>query len=252
MQILLVDDDEHFCRQVKTYLQQQQYDVVTESDGRKAMAHIETLQPSIVILDIELQIDNFNGQDICALIRRENRYKTGKLGVIMISGQYIESADEIVALDLGADAYLVKPFELKRLAASLRALARRIDQSEDGVLRVDDGLHIDLGNRRVMVGNSEAVLTKLEFDVLSFLASGQGKPRTKAALLSTVWRSESIEEGAIAKCISEIRRKISPDNRDQYIKTVFGVGYRLEPSVHSDTDAEINVELNIEIDQGET
>lgn len=228
MKILLVDDEREFCHQVKTYLQDRHHTVHTEDNGNLAIERFEATLPDIVVLDIDLGLRGIDGRAICSQIAQSTHYRQGKLGIIMISGHYIAPNDEVLGFEVGADNYLIKPFELAQLGARIDALSRRLSTTRADTLININGLIVDTYAREVTRNNSIVELSRLEFNVLAYLLARPGQVITKTDLLENVWSTPHVEEGAIAKCVSLLRRKISPGEPDKYIKTVYGVGYRID------------------------
>ena len=235
MKILLVDDEKEFCHQVKTYLQERHHQVFTESDGNLALERFTATRPDVVVLDVDLGLRGIDGRAICAQIAQSDQYRAGKLGIVMISGHYIAPSDEVLGFEVGADNYLVKPFELTQLSARIDALARRLRVEPDtGSISLGE-LLVDVNAREVSIAGEAVELSRLEFNVLAYLLAQPGQVRTKTDLLENVWKTQHVEEGAIAKCVSLIRRKLSPGQPEKFIKTVYGVGYRMaEPAASGD------------------
>jgi len=169
-----------------------------------------------------------DGRAICARLAQSAEYLEGRLGVLMISGHYIAPNDEVIGIELGADNYLTKPFELSQLSARVKAIARRVQANLPESIVIDEGLTIYFNRREVVCNGELCALSKLEFNVLAYLARSPGMARTKAELLENVWSTPHVEEGSIAKCMSVLRRKLSPMEPERYIQTIYGVGYRLK------------------------
>jgi DNA-binding response OmpR family regulator len=146
--------------------------------------------------------------------------------------------DRIVGLEVGADVYMTKPFETRELLAQARALLRRIkarDASDEapGWFVVDDHLRIHFGRRLVESGGQEVHLTRLEFDLLAYLAQRPGVPCARADLIDAVWGYDQaawdISDAAVNTCIAKLRAKIEPDPaHPRYVQSVHGVGYRFK------------------------
>jgi len=220
MNILLIDDELDFCLQARDYLEKFGHQVTIETTGSKAYAVFEGIAPSIVIVDVDLGLTSTDGRTICAEIAKSDSYIEGKVGIVMISGHYIAPNDEVLGFQVGADNYLVKPFELSQLLARVNALGRRFSSRVVDELHIDDDLTIKIAAREVWFQGVQVNLSKLEFNVLLFLAQPTGTTRTKSDLLQSVWGTSHIEEGAIAT--------------DRYVKTVYGVGYKLMSSDKAD------------------
>jgi len=235
LNILLIDDEREFCHQVKNYLDARSHAVQTESNGLIALDRYNHLLPDIVVIDVDLGLRELDGRAICAEIAKSSHYLSGKLGIVMISGHYIAPSDEVLGFEIGADNYLIKPFELSRLAARIDALSRRLKVRKDcGVVTAGE-LVVDTNAHTVEYRQKTVNLSRLEFKVLAYLISNSGQVRTKAQLLENVWETIHVEEGAIAKCVSILRRKIFAEEPEKFIKTVHGVGYRFVNTDNNDS-----------------
>lgn len=227
MKILLVDDEAEFCIQAQQFLQSEGHEVYVETNGDYALNRVAELLPDVVILDVDLGLSGVDGRAICARIAQSSEYREGRLGVLMISGHYIAPNDEVIGIELGADNYLVKPFELAQLSARVKAISRRVQANLPESIAIDEDLIIHFNRREVICAGEPCPLSRLEFNVLAYLARSPGMARTKAELLENVWSSPHVEEGSIAKCMSVLRRKLSPMEPERYIQTIYGVGYKL-------------------------
>jgi len=228
MNVLIIDDEIGFCSQAKDYFSGRGVKLTTESCGDKAFATISETNPDIVVLDVDLGLRGTDGRGICAQLSRTSRYVQGSLGIIMISGHFIEPNDEVIGLEIGADNYLTKPFELDQLYARVVALGRRLGAQDSNSLDLGNQMTIHFDKREVLFQGTLVPLTRLEFNVIDYLAHPPDTVRTKSDMLENIWKTQHIEEGAIAKCISVIRKKLSPDTPELFIQTVYGVGYRLK------------------------
>jgi DNA-binding response OmpR family regulator len=159
------------------------------------------------------------------------------VGIIMVSGIKRDMIDRVVGLELGADVYMTKPFETRELLAQVRAILRRSGArnaagEEIGWLVVDDYLRIHLGRRQVQAARREVYLTRLEFDLLKYLAERPGVPCGRSDLVDEVWGYEAggdISDNAVNTCIAKLRAKIEPDPDNlRYILSVHGIGYKFK------------------------
>lgn len=227
VKILVVDDDRKFCQQLKTNLEAYAHQVWTESDGNKTFSLLEVVNPDIIILDVNLELDDKNGLDICGEIRQHPRYIDRSLGIILVSGHYIDEIDQLSGLQLGAYEYLVKPFAPMLLEAKVRILYSLLNRPQSNKIQIGDDLTIYLDRRQVTVDGKPVELARREFDVLVYLAQPPDTVRSRYEILEHVYGGQDFENGAIDKCIHGIRSKISPTERERFIKASFGVGYRL-------------------------
>jgi two-component system, OmpR family, response regulator RegX3 len=229
--ILIVDDEEGIRNSLGEYFNRQGFTTVLAENGVQALDEIKVKKPDVIVLDVQLPI--VDGLDVCKKIRQESGHS---IGIIMISGIRKETIDKIIGLELGADVYITKPFERSELGAQVRALLRRMQSqnqiAQDGWVIIDDLLRINFLRRFVEIGGKEAHLTKLEFDLLKYLAERQGIPVGRSELVDKVWGYEAggdISDAAVNVAITKLRSKIEPDPASpRYIRSVHGVGYRFE------------------------
>ena len=182
------------------------------------------MRPNLVLLEVALP--DASGFDIC----RELRKKDTAVPVIMMSSRS-EEIDAVVALEIGADDYVVKPLRLRELAARIAAHLRRtrMESAETTRNRLEfRDLVIDVNERRIYRGGQEVELTHTEFDLLTFLASNAGKVLSREKILNSIWGYEyPIETRVIDVHIRNLRRKIEAQpSRPYYILAVPGIGYR--------------------------
>jgi DNA-binding response OmpR family regulator len=222
--VLIVDGDSTTRREVRAACAQDGYQVVEADSGAEGLRQIESLRPSLVLLEVALP--DASGFDVC----RELRKKDTAVPVIMMSSRSDE-IDAVVALEIGADDYVVKPLRLRELAARIAAHLRRtrIESGETTRNRLEfRDLLIDVNERRIYRAGEEVELTHTEFDLLTFLASNAGKVLSREKILNSIWGYEyPIETRVIDVHIRNLRRKIeSQPSRPYYILAVPGIGYR--------------------------
>jgi two-component system response regulator RegX3 len=234
-QLLIVEDEERLRASLQEYLEREGFQVAVAGDGAAALAELDRVQPEVIVLDV--QLPHLDGLEVCRTVR----HKAGQsVGILMISGIKKEMVDRVVGLEVGADVYMTKPFETRELLAQIRALLRRIraqDTEEDrlGWQVVDDHLRIHFDRRLVEAGGQQVHLTRLEFDLLAYLAQRPGLPCARADLIDAVWgydqESWDISDAAVNTCIAKLRAKIEPDPaHPRYVQSVHGVGYRFKGS----------------------
>jgi DNA-binding response OmpR family regulator len=215
--ILVVDDEPTILAAVATRLRAEEFLVETAVDGPSAVATAAATEPDLVVLDVMLP--GFDGLEVCRRIQAVR-----STPVLMLTARSDET-DMLVGLGIGADDYLTKPFSMRELVARVRVLLRRMDRA-NGTPPVSVGdYRIDVQARRVHRGTEEIHLTRLEFDVLAFLAA---RPRTAVAretLLEHVWGwASGVETRTVDSHVKALRRKLGAG----LIRTVHGVGYALE------------------------
>jgi len=222
--VLIVDGDSAIRRDVRSACAQDGYQVLEADSGAEALRQIESVRPNLVLLEVALP--DASGFDVC----RELRKKDTAVPVIMMSSRSDE-IDAVVALEIGADDYVVKPLRLRELAARIAAHLRRMRlESADAArnrLEFRD-LVIDVNERRIYRAGEEVELTHTEFDLLTFLASNAGKVLSREKILNSIWGYEyPIETRVIDVHIRNLRRKIEAQpSRPYYILAVPGIGYR--------------------------
>jgi DNA-binding response OmpR family regulator len=222
--VLVVDDDETFQHMVRALLQGEGYTVVSAADGEAALAAVARHKPDLIVLDIELA--SMSGLEVLSRLRPRS-----PVPVIVVSGREAES-ERVLALDLGADDYVVKPFLLREFAARVRAALRRARLTSDVTYRFGP-LEIRLAAREVTVDGRTVALSRREFDLLAYLAARPGQVVPREQLLQDVWQSsgEWQDTATVTEHIRRIRRKIEPDpSNPRWIRGVRNVGYRFEPA----------------------
>jgi two-component system response regulator MprA len=201
------------------------YDVELFEDGGSALKAIQLRAPDALVLD--LQLPDIDGLEVCRRIRRSG----DTTPILMLTARNAVN-DRVEGLDVGADDYLVKPFDLAELLARLRALLRRHNVSDvDGtVLRFED-LTLNPQTREVHRGTRLVELTKIEFDLLELFLRHPRQVLTRDQILDLVW-GYNFDSGtnSLAVYIGYLRRKLEEDNKPRLIQTVRGVGYALRTS----------------------
>jgi two-component system alkaline phosphatase synthesis response regulator PhoP len=222
--VLIVDGDAATRREVRAACTQDGYQVLEADNGAEGLKQVDAARPSLVLLEVALP--DASGFDVC----RELRKKDSAVPVIMMSSRSDE-IDAVVALEIGADDYVVKPLRLRELAARIAAHLRRtrMESAESSRNRLEfRDLLIDVNERRIYRAGQEVELTHTEFDLLTFLASNAGKVLSREKILNSIWGYEyPIETRVIDVHIRNLRRKIeSQPSRPYYILAVPGIGYR--------------------------
>jgi two-component system KDP operon response regulator KdpE len=224
--ILIIDDDKSLVDLVTNALAQDQYDVVSAYDGQEGLRQMYQHHPSLILLDINMP--TMDGWVVCERVR-----EVSNIPIIMLTAR--GEPEEIVrGLDLGADDYILKPFEMHVLKARIRANLRRaasepIDIMQE-VLYSDDYLTINLEERRVIVEGEPVRLTPTEFNLLARLVDNAPRILPYRDLLEHVWGFEYIDDiDYLRVYIWHLRRKIEPNPKEPtYIVNELGVGYRFE------------------------
>ncbi|HHY77915.1 MAG TPA: response regulator transcription factor [Clostridiales bacterium] len=221
--ILVVDDDQNIAELIRLYLEKEMFDVKIAYDGKKAMDIFYQWTPDLVILDI--MIPHMDGYEVCKQIR-----KTGNIPIIMLTARG-EVIDKVLGLELGADDYIVKPFDPKELLARIKAVLRRT-QAGEGIKEeklVFPGLTIDKNDYTVTFQGNKLELPPKEMELLYFLASRPNQVFTREQLLEKVWDYDYIGDSRTVDVhIKRLREKLHDDLGRWEIKTVWGVGYKFE------------------------
>ena len=222
--ILVVDDEPQIRRVMRTTLAAAGYSIVEARTGEEALEKIRDKRTDLVLLDMNLP--GLGGLEACREIRRDS-----DVPVIMLTVRNAER-DKVLALDAGADDYVVKPFGVPELLARIRAALRRSTSAENVPAFVSKELTIDFESRSVTVKGRPVRLTPKEFDLLRLLVANMGKPLAHRRLLQSVWGPDYGEETEYLRVfINQLRKKIEPDpRRPRYIRTEPWMGYRFDPS----------------------
>ncbi len=221
--ILIVDDDTNICELLRLYIEKEGYSTAIAHDGVQALDVFQREQPNLVLLDI--MMPKLDGWQVCREIR-----KTSDCPIIMITAKG-EVFDKILGLELGADDYVVKPFEAKEVVARVRAVLRRSGVSnEESVKEVNwDKLSINLTNYELKVNGEQIDTPPKELELLYHLASNPNKVYTRDQLLDQVWGFEYYGDSRTVDVhVKRIREKIDGISDKWELRTVWGVGYKFE------------------------
>ena len=226
--ILIVDDDNNIAELVSMYLVKECFDTYTANDGESALAAITSYQPNLIVLDIMLP--GITGYDVLRELR-----KTSNLPVIMLSAKG-ETFDKVLGLELGADDYVMKPFDTKELVARIKAVLRRytIESSAQEAETIPKecvtypNLIINLTDYSVYYFKQRVEMPPKELELFYFLASHPNQVFTREQLLDQIWGYEYIgDTRTVDVHIKRLREKIK-DHASWAITTVWGIGYKFE------------------------
>lgn len=226
--ILVVDDEREIADLVELYLQNEEYTVLKCYTAEDALAMIESGAPDLAILDIMLP--GISGLELCRRIREKHTYP-----IIMLTAKDAET-DQITGLTLGADDYIVKPFRPLELVARVKAQLRRYKKYNAGpekeeALLVHRGLVLDTDSHTCTLNEKPIALTPTEFSILRILCERKGSVVSAEQLFQALWGEAYYSKGnnTITVHIRHIREKMGDvSDNPQYIKTVWGVGYKIE------------------------
>ncbi len=219
--ILIVDDDENITELIALYLEKEGYGTKSVSNGIDAIDVFKSYLPNLVILD--LMLPGRDGFDVCKDIRQ-----VSNIPIIMLTAKS-ETFDKILGLELGADDYMVKPFDTKELTARVKAVLRRYSPKKESAKQiVMPGLSINLSNYTVVYNENKVEMPPKELELLYFLANNSNQVFTREQLLDRIWGYEYIgDTRTVDVHIKRIREKIN--ETDVWgIKTVWGIGYKFE------------------------
>lgn len=231
--ILVVDDEESIVTLLQFNLEKAGYIVETAADGKTAFSLANSQKFDLIILD--LMIPELDGLEVCKKLRQQKN----STPILMLTAKDDEF-DKVLGLELGADDYMTKPFSPREVVARVRAILRRVGQPLEEQVETEVNRSIKFGEVEVLPDNYEVMfkgekldLTPKEFELLLYLANNKGRVLTRDQLLNAVWNYEFIGDTRIVDVhISHLREKIEPNTKKPiYIKTVRGLGYKLEEPV---------------------
>ena len=220
--ILVVDDDVNICELLRLYLEKEGYTVSIVNDGESAVKSFGEIQPDLMLLDIMLP--RLDGWQVCREIR-----KFSDKPIIMLTAKG-ETFDKVLGLELGADDYVVKPFEMKELLARINAVLRRSEIPDDTHKRlVFDKLVIDLDSYELIVDGKKIDTPPKELELLYHLAATPNRVYTRNQLLDEVWGFDYFGDSRTVDVhVKRLREKVENVSDQWALKTVWGVGYKFE------------------------
>ena len=217
--ILLVDDEKGVVDMLKSYFEMLSYQVYTAYDGKTALRQA-TNNPDVVLLDINMP--GMDGITVCEKIRDHI-----SCPILFLTAR-IETADKIKGFQVGADDYIVKPFDLDELGARVAAhLRRESRKQEQSTLRFFSDMVIDYSKREVSISGEQIALSKKEFDIVELLSVNAGQVFDRERIYELVWGLEGDgNSDTIMEHIRKIRSKFTAVSTHSYVETVWGVGYK--------------------------
>lgn len=215
--IYSIEDDKDISHIINVTLSKQGYTVKSFYDAHSFYEELNNATPNIILLD--MMLPDISGQDILKDLRSQTKYDDVEIIIISANHMIIDKVD---GLDLGADDYIEKPFDLLELMSRVNAKVRRKNRNK--ILSFKN-VKLDLVKLTCLVDDKEVSLTNKEFDILSLLASNVGKAFSREEILNTIWGIDSLETRTLDMHIKSIRKKISED----VIQTIYGVGYKVTP-----------------------
>lgn len=222
--VLIVDDDKNICDLLRVYLEKEGYSTIISNEGNEAMVKFNSLNPDIVLLDIMLP--GMDGWQICKEIR-----KASDTPIIMLTAKS-EIFDKVLGLELGADDYIVKPFDTKEVLARIKAVARRSGKLPKPVEMQEvhyDKLSINLTRHVLKAGGKVIDAPPKEIELLFYLASNPNRVFTRDQLLDEIWGFDYYGDSrTIDVHIKRLRGKLCGISKQWELTTVWGVGYKFE------------------------
>ncbi|NOZ48146.1 MAG: response regulator transcription factor [Chlorobi bacterium] len=221
MKILIVEDEHELLIAVCNYLVREKYICTLANNFKKASEKISIYEYDVILLDITLP--DGNGIELIQKIKKRNI----NTGIIIISAKN-SLDDKISGLDLGADDYITKPFQLSELNSRIKAVLRRRKFDGTNIIEFNE-ISVNTDSKSVMVNNNVVVFTKKEYDLLLYFIINKNRVLTKEAIAEHLW-DDNIELAAsfdfIYTHLNNIRRKINAAGGNDYIKTIYGMGYK--------------------------
>ena len=226
--ILIVDDDENIAELISLYLTKECFDTMMVHDGEEALVAFDTYQPNLMLLD--LMLPGIDGYQVCREIRARSNTP-----IIMLSAKG-EVFDKVLGLEMGADDYIMKPFDSKEMVARVKAVLRRYQPGQKMESPVEDqskrveypGISINLTNYSVIVDGQTVDMPPKELELLYFLSASPNQVFTREQLLDQIWGYEYIgDTRTVDVHIKRLREKIK-DHATWGLATVWGIGYKFE------------------------
>ncbi len=222
--VLVVDDDKNICELLRLYLEKEGYNAIISHDGEEAVVKFNALKPDIILLDIMLP--GLDGWQVCREIRKKSN-----VPIIMITAKG-ETFDKVLGLELGADDYVVKPFDAKEVIARIKAVYRRVGQTstKSEIKEVKyDKLTVNMTRYELKVNGVILDTPPKELELLFHLASNPNRVYTRDQLLDEVWGFEYYGDSrTIDVHVKRLREKLEGVSDKWELKTVWGVGYKFE------------------------
>ncbi len=222
--ILIADDDENICELLRLYLEKDGFSTIVANDGGQAVAKVQMNNPDLILLDIMMPV--LDGWQVCREIR-----KTSNVPIIMLTAKG-ETFDKVLGLELGADDYITKPFDTKEVVARIKAVLRRMGDTDksDSVREVRyDKLRINITNYELEINGEQIDTPPKELELVYHLASNPNRVYTRDQLLDEVWGFDYYGDSRTVDVhVKRLREKLEGVSDKWSLKTVWGVGYKFE------------------------
>lgn len=219
--IFIVEDDETIAKTVKKHLESWDYEVEMATDFSNVMAEFVKFDPQLVLMDIKLPY--YNGYHWCAEIRKQS-----KVPVVFLSSQ-TDNMNIVMAVNMGGDDFIAKPFDLNVLTVKVQAMLRRAyDFAGSSNVLEHDGVILNLTEGTVTYRKNKTELTKNELRILQSLMENSGSIVTRDMLMTKIWESDDyIDENTLSVNVNRLRKKLAEMGLEDYIVTKKGMGYRI-------------------------
>ena len=222
--IMIVDDDVNICELIRLYLEKDKYSTVIVNDGLEAVSAFAEVKPDLVLLDVMLP--GLDGWQVCRKLR-----ETSNVPIIMLSAKG-ETFDKVLGLELGADDFVVKPFDMKELSARVKVVLRRYNAhakaGDDEIVRFEN-IEISLQKYELKINGKAIDVPPKELELLYFLSSNCNRVFTRDQLLDKVWGFDYLGDSRTVDVhVKRLREKLEGVSDKWLLKTVWGVGYKFE------------------------
>lgn len=219
--ICMVEDDPLIAKKVKNHLESWDYEVTLIEDFSNVMAEVEACNPHLILMDIKLP--SYNGYYWCQEIRR-----TSKVPIMFLSSAS-DNMNIVMAVNMGGDDFLAKPFDLDVLTVKIQAMLRRsYDFVDAGDTLEYRGMILNLGDATVLYNGNRVELTRNELKILQTLLENKGKIVTRDILMTKIWESDDyIDENTLSVNVNRLRKKLAEMGLEELIVTKKGMGYKL-------------------------
>lgn len=230
-EVLVIEDEDSIRGFITLNLSAAGYEVSEAETGEKALSMLSVIKPDVIVLD--LMLPGISGLKVCQVVRE----MIPETFIIMLTAK-AQDTDKVLGLELGADDYMVKPFNPLELIARIKAMLRRKDhsQGENSRLKCDD-LLLDLAANKFFKNDKEIELTPIEFALLRMFMENQGKALKRNEILNTIWGQDYFgDTKTLDVHIRRLREKLENNpSEPEYVKTVWGYGYRWQPQPRRST-----------------
>jgi len=225
--ILIIEDEEYIADLLSYSLKKEGFITKTASNGEKGLELIKDFKPNLVLLD--LMLPDISGFEICKRVSKEY-----VMPIVMITAKS-DTIDKILGIELGADDYITKPFDIREVVVRIKAIFRRIglisesmEEKETDAIKVSDDILVYKDRREVLKNNCRVELTYKEYELLLFLVENRGRVFSRSDLLDKVWGFDFLGDTRTVDIhVQRLRKKLDENKGLSIIETVFGVGYKL-------------------------